>query len=78
VKSVAINQALRVLIVDDVDKDAILAEAVLRRGGYTVLARRVDTAISLDTALADQEWDVILCDYSMPRFSGLEALALIR
>jgi PAS domain S-box-containing protein len=78
VKSVAINQALRVLIVDDVDKDAILAEAVLRRGGYNILARRVDTAVSLDAALADQEWDVILCDFSMPRFSGLEALALIR
>jgi PAS domain S-box-containing protein len=66
------------LVVDDVDKDAILAEAVLRRGGYNILARRVDTAVSLAAALADQEWDVILCDYSMPRFSGLEALALIR
>jgi CheY-like chemotaxis protein len=74
----AAEPTLHVLIVDDVEKDALLAETALRRAGYTVIAQRVDTAAALDTALAAQPWDLILCDYNMPHFSGLEALALVR
>src|SRR3989454_9861249 len=30
------------------------------------------------TALETREWDVILCDYSMPHFNALAALALVK
>ncbi len=69
---------LRVLIVDDVEDDALLAEAALRDDGYRVFAQRVETAARMDEALTERSWDLILCDYRMPRFSGLDALALVK
>jgi diguanylate cyclase (GGDEF)-like protein/PAS domain S-box-containing protein len=78
VPGMIMDSALRVLIIDDDEDDALLAEQMLCRGGYSVVARRVDTAAALGAALNEQSWDVILCDYRMPRFGGLEALALVR
>ncbi len=37
---------------------------------------RVDTPGAMKSALEAQEWDVILADYAMPKFSTLKALAL--
>ena len=45
----------------------------LRRDGYDVAARRVETADEMRTALASKSWNVVLADYNLPRFSGLEA-----
>ncbi len=78
VQSAATGTTLRVLIIDDVEDDALLAEATLRVAGYSVIAQRVDTAVALDAALTGQAWDLILCDYRMPHFSGLDALARVR
>jgi len=50
VSSVALETVLRVLIVDDVEDDALLAEAALCRGGYTVIMQRVNAAAALDHA----------------------------
>jgi len=77
-KSVATQTPLSVLIIEDVEDDALLAEEALRQGGYMVTAQRVDTAATLDAALASQPWDLLLCDYTMPHFNGLEALAVVR
>lgn len=70
--------ALSLLIVDDSDDDALIAEEAIRRGGYTVSSKRVDTADGLKEALGRRTWDLILCDYRMPNFSGLDALSLVR
>ncbi len=75
---VVTGTSLHVLIIDDVEDDALLAAEALRQGGYAVSAHRVDTAATLDAALTSQSWDLLLCDYRMPQFSGLEALALVR
>ncbi|MFZ5862928.1 MAG: EAL domain-containing response regulator [Nitrospirota bacterium] len=72
------GKPLRVLIVDDSDDDALLILRELRRGGYEPAHQRVDTASALETALDAQPWDVILSDYTMPSFSGAEALAQVR
>ena len=74
----ATEQSLSVLIIEDVEDDALLAEEALRQGGYAVTAQRVDTAATLDAALDSQPWDLLLCDYTMPHFNGLEALAAVR
>ncbi|MDE2090256.1 MAG: diguanylate cyclase, partial [Gammaproteobacteria bacterium] len=39
---------------------------------------RVDTGEALGEALDRQAWDVIFSDYTMPSFSGTQALALVR
>ncbi len=68
------NKPLRALIVEDVEDDARLMGAELRRGGFTVTYQRVDTADAMRAALENETWDVILCDFAMPRFSGGAAL----
>jgi signal transduction histidine kinase len=69
---------LRVLIVDDSLPDAGLLLHQLRRDGFEPTSQRVDNALELRAALAEREWDVVLCDFSMPGFSGPEALQLVR
>jgi len=66
---------LRVLIVEDSEDDALLIAAELRRGGLVLVFERVETAASLDAALSGRNWDLIICDYSMPALTGPAALA---
>ena len=65
---------LNVLLVEDSPDDAELITRALGRAGYDAAWQRVDTAAALADALREQPWDVVLCDYVMPRFSGPEAL----
>ncbi|MEA2326424.1 MAG: two-component system, cell cycle sensor histidine kinase and response regulator CckA, partial [Thermoanaerobaculia bacterium] len=69
---------LRVLIVEDNPADAELLELELSRGGYAASTLRVQTAEAMQAALDEKEWDLILSDYSMPRFSGLHALEVLK
>ncbi|UCG83112.1 MAG: PAS domain S-box protein, partial [Dehalococcoidia bacterium] len=69
---------LRVLIVEDSEDDAILVLRELRRGGYDPTYRRVDTSADMEAALNQEEWDIVLSDYSMPRFSMPAALAILK
>ncbi len=69
---------LRALIVEDSEDDALLLVQHLREGGYAPHWQRVDTPEALTAALAAEEWDIVFADYTMPRFSGTRALALIR
>jgi len=69
---------LRVLIVEDSEDDAALIVRELQRGGFDVSHQRVDTATVMNTALETQEWDLVVSDYSMPGFSGEEALKILR
>jgi DNA-binding NtrC family response regulator/EAL domain-containing protein (putative c-di-GMP-specific phosphodiesterase class I) len=67
---------LRVLIVEDSENDAALVMRELSRGDGSVTFSRVEDADEMRAALAAQQWDVILSDWKLPRFSGLEALAI--
>ena len=68
---------LRVLLVEDCSEDAELLFHALSDGGYDVSAIRVDTPEAMDAALRTGTWDLVLSDYSMPRFSGPAALELL-
>lgn len=67
---------LRALIVEDSPDDAALISAELQRGGFDLEYERVDTAEAMIQALERHNWDVITCDYHMPRFTTDEALRL--
>jgi two-component system cell cycle sensor histidine kinase/response regulator CckA len=69
---------LRVLMIEDSEDDAALLVRELRRGGYDVEFERVDLADSLRSALATKSWDLVVSDFSMPQFSGTDALRLLR
>ena len=72
------SKPIRVLIVEDVDDDALLLVAELKRGGYELAFERVDTAATMRNALQQKAWDVILCDFTMPYFNGAAALQLAK
>ncbi len=70
---------LRVLFVEDCEDDAGLISLALRRDGCELTAvLRVETAEEMKKALDQDRWDVVLSDYSMPRFSGLNALSVLK
>ena len=71
------GKPLRVLIVDDLEDDALLEIRALKRDGYNPEYRRVETADAMRSSLWEKEWDIILCDYSMPKFSGPAAVNLL-
>ena len=71
------NKKLHVLIVEDSEDDAELLLSELRSGGFEPLSERVDTRDAMADALNKKTWDVIISDYSMPHFNGLEALKLL-
>jgi len=74
--TVAALPPLRVLIVDDspFDTELIIHEL---NGGFATEYRRVDTAEEMLEALKGARWDIVISDYVMPRFSGLDAIALL-
>ena len=69
---------LRVLIAEDSEDDALLLVRELRRGGYELSYERVASAAAMAAALDRQGWDLVIGDHSMPHFSGLTALSLVR
>ena len=69
--------ALRVLLVEDYEDDALLILRALRRAGLDVASLRVQDAAGLTAALSDT-WDVVISDFSLPGFSGMDALTLCR
>ncbi len=72
------NKTLRVLNVDDCQQDVALLTRFLTRSGSEIVSDRVDNAKAMTLALESREWDVVLCDYTMPNFNALAALALMK
>ncbi|MDP1901115.1 MAG: histidine kinase [Rubrivivax sp.] len=67
----------RLLHLEDSEPDHALVLAHLQRSGLRVQALRIETRAEFEAAL-DQPWDVVLSDYHLPGFTGLEALRLLR
>ena len=69
-------QTLKVLIVEDSRSDAELLLSALARAGYSVRSEIVQTDGTMRAALQDRKWDLIISDYVLPAFNGMEALAV--
>jgi PAS domain S-box-containing protein len=72
------SRTLRVLNVEDSERDVALLKRHLTQAGYDLITTRVEEPEAMKAALASQEWDLILCDYSMPHFNALQALAVLK
>jgi len=72
------DSLLRVLIVEDSEDDTDLLVMELESGGFDVAHRRVDSAEAMRAALDGEKWDLVISDYSMPDFSGKEAMKILR
>src|SRR5580698_92630 len=71
------RQSLRALIVEDSDQDADLLLRELRRA-FDVTFERVETPEAMSAALDGGPWEIVLSDYSMPRFDAPSAFRLLR
>jgi two-component system, cell cycle sensor histidine kinase and response regulator CckA len=72
------NRTLRILHVEDSELTAEFFQRKLSRAGFALTFERVDTPEAMIAALDAKEWDVILCDYMMPKFNAPAALALVK
>ena len=67
-------QPLRVLLVEDSPTDQKLLTHALRQTGRPIELERVEDAPAMKAALERSTWDVIISDWSMPKFSAVSAL----
>jgi len=67
---------LRVLFVEDQEDDMLLVISALEKEGFEIDPTRVETEKGMREALSNSLWDVVIADYSMPSFSGEEALKI--
>ena len=72
------GKPLRLLLVEDSENDAMLLLRGLFRGGFEPEFERVDTPEAMSAALTAQSWDIVISDYSMPKFNGLAALWVLQ
>jgi PAS domain S-box-containing protein len=72
------QRTIRLLVCEDSEDDALILRLALRRAGYELDDRRVETTDELRKALGEAPWDLVVADYSMPRLNGLEALRVVR
>lgn len=70
--------SLNILLLEDCEDDAVLLEQQLKRAGCAARLRRVWSREQMTSALFEQNWDVILSDYTMPAFDGLDGLAVLK
>lgn len=69
---------LQILIIEDSEDDTILLVNELKKAGFDVTFKRVETEATTSSALDDYEWDIVISDYILPTFSGLETLELLK
>jgi signal transduction histidine kinase len=69
---------LRVLVLEDEPADAELELAALAEGGFDCDATLVDGRAAFEAAFSPGRFDLVLADYRLPDYTGLEALEHVR
>ncbi len=67
-----------VIIVEDNEDDLLLMLIALKKAGYAPNYNQVQTRSELETALQDEQWQLVISDHAMPCFSAPEALEVLK
>lgn len=65
---------IRLLHIEDSGNGARLLLRILERQGLNVASCRIEPRDQLDASLTEGDWDIVISDYLLPRFDGVEAL----
>lgn len=71
-------KGLKLLLVEDSMDDEYLILKAFAREKIPVVHTRVDTRTAFTRALGTRPWDIIISDFNLPGFSGLEALSMLQ
>ncbi len=69
---------LRVLLLEDSPADVELITRALRQNGFSVLADVAQTPEEFLQRIGNSSYDMVLADYNLPQWRGMEALGLMR
>lgn len=72
------NSETRILMVEDTVTDAFLIERELRQANINFISKRVEASEAFLRNLEEFQPDIVLSDFTLPQFSGLEALRLLK
>jgi two-component system, cell cycle sensor histidine kinase and response regulator CckA len=72
------SKILHLLLVEDSENDALLLVRHIQKSGYEIEYDRVVDITAMNESLERKSWDIVIADYSLPAFSGLAALALLK
>src|SRR5260221_13027000 len=72
------NKPLRILHLEDEPDFAELVKSLFAQDGLEADVQRANDRVSFENLLATCQFDVIVSDYHLPFFTGLEALALAK
>jgi PAS domain S-box-containing protein len=72
------SQPLRILHLEDDSADAMLVRDLIASEGMAAEILTVDKRVDFIRALDEKKWDVVLADYRLPGFNGLDALKIVR
>ena len=71
------EKELKLLLIEDSEDDALILFRELSKGGYKLNSKVVDTEFGLIESL-NEEWDLIITDFMLPQFTGLETLRILK
>ena len=72
------NASLRVLLVEDEPADVELALRALRQAGFAAKGDVAQTPEEFTDLVRKNSYDVILADYKLPNWNGLESIDILR
>ncbi len=65
------------LIEDSLDESGLVLQH-LKQADVVPHFRRVESLINIETALQEEEWDAVICDFNFPKFSALDAISVVK
>lgn len=71
------SRPLRLLLIEDSERDAALLTLYLRRGGFQPTVERIETGADMRARLEASPWDVIISDANLPHFGARAALQIL-
>lgn len=72
------SRKLRILLVEDSDSDSALMRHALKRSGFDSESEVVQSAEQFREKIRKNKYDIVLADYRLPGWNGMETVELLR